>query len=174
MNYFFSANNKICVNDINKECEMSCNEGVKENGGILFLFLNMGAAPSNGHFLKNAKNYKPLLDGISWIVYCIFHCIVYCCVKMTRSVFNLTPKWRIYVLCIEEDQSTIQKKTHLIFLQIVVCSSSSWREQLPSQHWYAAFLGTIMMKIFDWAPRWHRQQNGQESFFGTIINKFQC
>ena len=43
------------VNIKKRKCEISLTGVVKENGGILLLFLHMGAAPSSSHFLNHAK-----------------------------------------------------------------------------------------------------------------------
>ena len=65
MKHFFCTSNKIHVNDKKRKCEISLTGVVKENGGILLLFLHKGAAPSSGHFLNH--------DGILCITY-----IMYC------------------------------------------------------------------------------------------------
>ena len=52
--FFFSSNN-VEVNNKHRKCETFLKGGVKENGGILLLILNMKPAPSSGHFLNHAK-----------------------------------------------------------------------------------------------------------------------
>ena len=48
MKHFFFTSNKINVNNKTRKCEISLTVFIKKNGGILVLFLNMGAAPSSG------------------------------------------------------------------------------------------------------------------------------
>ena len=66
MNHLFCTNNNINVNNKQRICQISLTGCVKENGGILLLFLNKGAVPSSSHF--------PNHDGISCIIYCIVNC----------------------------------------------------------------------------------------------------
>ena len=55
MNKFFCTSNNINVNNRKRNCEIFLTGGERENGGILFLFLNRRAAPSSGHLLNHAK-----------------------------------------------------------------------------------------------------------------------
>ena len=55
MKYFFCTSNKINVHNKDSTCEISVTGDVKENGGILLLFLNMGAVPSSSHQVQNGK-----------------------------------------------------------------------------------------------------------------------
>ena len=61
MNYFSCTRNKLNVNNANKKYKISLTGGVKKNGGILLLFLNMGAAPSSDHLLDRAKTLNLML-----------------------------------------------------------------------------------------------------------------
>ena len=69
MKYLFCTSNKINVNNKDRKREISLTGGVKENGGILLLFLNMGAAPSSGHFLNHAKTIN--LMKLLLMEYCV-------------------------------------------------------------------------------------------------------
>ena len=55
MKCFFCTSIKIDVDNIHRKCEKSLKVGLKENGSILLVLLNMGAAPSSGHLLNQAK-----------------------------------------------------------------------------------------------------------------------
>ena len=54
MKYSFCTSNKINVNNKHRKCEISLTGAVKEHGGILLVFLNMGGAPSSRRPLNNA------------------------------------------------------------------------------------------------------------------------
>ena len=70
MNYLFCTSNKINGNNENQKCEIFSTGGVKENGGILLVFLNMGAAPSSGgQILHRAKTINLMnleWNGMEW------------------------------------------------------------------------------------------------------------
>ena len=55
MKYFFCTNIQIDLNNKHRTCETSLRGGLKENVAILLLLLDMGAAPSSGSLLDNAK-----------------------------------------------------------------------------------------------------------------------
>ena len=67
------------------------------------------------------------------VLYFSLYCVLLCkndtlCVQFDAKVKNLRAVYW-------GGAKYNSEKTHLIFLQIVVCSSSSWREWLPSQNW---------------------------------------
>ena len=69
MKYFFCTTNKINMNNEKRKCDIPLKGGEKENGDILLLFLNVGAAPSSGgQNLQNCKLDQSALDGTSCIV----------------------------------------------------------------------------------------------------------
>ena len=77
MKHFFCISNEINVNNKHRKCEISLAGIEKENGGMLHLFLNVGAAPSSGgHILHHAKTLSLnlmkllLMDYHEYYVYC--------------------------------------------------------------------------------------------------------
>ena len=65
MKYFFCTSNEINMNNEKRKCEIFLIGGEKENGDILLLFLNVGAAPSSGgQILHRAKTIN--LMNLEW------------------------------------------------------------------------------------------------------------
>ena len=52
--YFFCTFNKIDMSNKKRICEISLTGDIKENGGILLIFLHMETAPSSDHLLNHA------------------------------------------------------------------------------------------------------------------------
>ena len=77
MKHFFFTSNKINVNNKTRKCEISLTVFIKKNGGILVLFLNMGAAPSSGGQILHIANTVNLMNLLlmEYDVLCIVDCV---------------------------------------------------------------------------------------------------
>ena len=71
---FLLHSNKINVNNYHRKC------GIEENGGILLVFLNMGAAPSSDRFLNHAKT-------ITWWNCSWWNIMYYCVLSTTWTIW---------------------------------------------------------------------------------------
>ena len=59
------------MKNTNNKCKISLTGGIKDNGGILLLFLNVGAAPSSGHLLDRAKTVNLMKMPLWNIMYSV-------------------------------------------------------------------------------------------------------